>query len=101
METQRAALGPAIRIGDDYRSIWGYVPHFVHTPFYVYAYAFGDCLVNALWQKYQFHRKVKLMICLSKTISIFLKAGGKDRYDVASVLIWMPVSRLFGHLDLI
>ena len=47
MQTQREALGPAVRIGDDYRPIWGYVPHFVHTPFYVYAYAFGDCLVNA------------------------------------------------------
>ena len=50
METQRAALGPAVQTGDDYRPIWGYIPHFVHTPFYVYAYAFGDCLVNALWQ---------------------------------------------------
>ena len=40
-------------LSDDYRFLWGYIPHFVHTPFYVYAYAFGDSLVNALWYAYQ------------------------------------------------
>ena len=83
METQRVALGPAIRIGDDYRSIWGYVPHFVHTPFYVYAYAFGDCLVNALWQKYQLAQENKTDDIFIQNYKDLLKAGGKDRYDVA------------------
>ena len=83
METQRVALGPAIRIGDDYRSIWGYVPHFVHTPFYVYAYAFGDCLVNALWQKYQLAQGNKTDDIFIQNYKDLLKAGGKDRYDVA------------------
>ena len=83
METQRLALGPAIRIGDDYRSIWGYVPHFVHTPFYVYAYAFGDCLVNALWQKYQLAQGDKTDDLFIQNYKDLLKAGGKDRYDVA------------------
>ena len=83
METQRAALGPAIRIGDDYRSIWGYVPHFVHTPFYVYAYAFGDCLVNALWQKYQLAQSSGTEDVFIQNYKKLLKAGGKDRYDVA------------------
>ena len=83
METQRVALGPAIRIGDDYRSIWGYVPHFVHTPFYVYAYAFGDCLVNALWQKYQLAQGNKTDDIFIQNYKGLLRAGGKDRYDVA------------------
>ena len=83
METQRVALGPAIKIGDDYRSIWGYVPHFVHTPFYVYAYAFGDCLVNALWQKYQVAQLNKTDDIFIQSYKDLLKAGGKDRYDVA------------------
>ena len=83
MRTQSVALGPAIRIGDNYRSIWGYVPHFVHTPFYVYAYAFGDCLVNALWQKYQLAQVNKTDDKFIHNYKDLLKAGGKDRYDVA------------------
>jgi oligoendopeptidase F len=53
METQRESLGPAIRLEDDYRIFWAYIPHFIHAPFYVYAYAFGDCLVNSLYAVYQ------------------------------------------------
>ena len=49
METQRASLGPAFNFNNDYRVLWAYIPHFIHVPFYVYAYAFGDCLVNALY----------------------------------------------------
>jgi oligoendopeptidase F len=50
---QRESLGPAFEFSDDYRMFWAYVPHFVHSPFYVYAYAFGDCLVNALYDVYR------------------------------------------------
>jgi len=46
---QGESLGPGIRFDDDYRSYWSYIPHFIHSPFYVYAYAFGDCLVNSLY----------------------------------------------------
>jgi len=53
MDVQRESLGPGIRLHDDYRAYWSYIPHFIHTPFYVYAYAFGDCLVNALYGIYQ------------------------------------------------
>ncbi len=53
METQRESLGPALEFDDGYKWFWAYIPHFVHTPFYVYAYAFGDCLVNALYAVYQ------------------------------------------------
>ncbi|HSK38900.1 MAG TPA: M3 family oligoendopeptidase [Arenibaculum sp.] len=50
---QTESLGPALRFDDDYRNWWAYVPHFIHSPFYVYAYAFGDCLVNSLYAVYQ------------------------------------------------
>ena len=53
MSVQAESLGPAIRLGPGYESFWAYIPHFVHSPFYVYAYAFGDCLVNSLYGVYQ------------------------------------------------
>ena len=83
MDTQRAALGPAIKIGDDYRPVWSYVPHFVHTPFYVYAYAFGDCLVNALWQQYQACVQQDNAAGFIQQYTDLLMAGGTERYDVA------------------
>ncbi len=49
MQVQRESLGPAFRYDDQYRHFWAYIPHFLHAPFYVYAYAFGDCLVNSLY----------------------------------------------------
>jgi oligoendopeptidase F len=52
-DVQRESLGPAFRFDDGYRCYWSYIPHFVHSPFYVYAYAFGDCLVNALYAAYR------------------------------------------------
>jgi len=76
MEAQRASLGPAIRFDDDYRVFWAYIPHFIHSPFYVYAYAFGDCLVNSLYARYQeseagFQEKYFTM----------LKAGGTQHHS--------------------
>jgi len=53
LEVQGESLGPAIRLDGVYRHYWSYIPHFIHTPFYVYAYAFGDCLVNSLYAVYQ------------------------------------------------
>jgi oligoendopeptidase F len=53
LSVQGESLGPAIRLGPGYETFWTYVPHFVHSPFYVYAYAFGDCLVNSLYGVYQ------------------------------------------------
>jgi len=53
MEIQGESLGDGIAFDDDYRSFWAYIPHFVHSPFYVYAYAFGDCLVNSLYDVFQ------------------------------------------------
>jgi len=53
LTVQRESLGPALSLGEPYRYYWTYIPHFIHTPFYVYAYAFGDCLVNSLYAVYQ------------------------------------------------
>jgi oligoendopeptidase F len=53
MQVQTESLGPAFEFAPEYRVFWSYVPHFIHSPFYVYAYAFGDCLVNALYSVYQ------------------------------------------------
>jgi oligoendopeptidase F len=52
MSIQAESLGPALTLHPEYRSFWTYIPHFVHSPFYVYAYAFGDCLVNSLYSVY-------------------------------------------------
>jgi oligoendopeptidase F len=53
MSVQSESLGPAIRLGEGYETYWTYIPHFIHSPFYVYAYAFGDCLVNSLYAVYE------------------------------------------------
>jgi oligoendopeptidase F len=53
LEVQTESLGPAFHFDDSYRVYWSYIPHFIHVPFYVYAYAFGDCLVNSLYAAYQ------------------------------------------------
>ena len=53
LSVQGESLGPALHFDDEYRHFWAYIPHFIHSPFYVYAYAFGDCLVNALYAVYQ------------------------------------------------
>ncbi len=54
---------------------WAYVPHFIHTPFYVYAYAFGDCLVNALYGVFQ-----RRASGLPGEISRHARAGGTKRH---------------------
>jgi oligoendopeptidase F len=53
LDVQRESLGPAIELKPGYENFWAYIPHFIHSPFYVYAYAFGDCLVNSLYAVYE------------------------------------------------
>jgi oligoendopeptidase F len=53
ISVQGESLGPAIELKPGYETFWAYIPHFVHSPFYVYAYAFGDCLVNSLYAVYE------------------------------------------------
>lgn len=75
METQREALGDAVNLDESIRPYWSYISHFIHAPFYVYAYAFGDCLVNSLYAVYQQgHPK------FSEKYLDLLRAGGSKRY---------------------
>jgi oligoendopeptidase F len=53
LDVQTESLGPTFRLGPEYQAYWCYIPHFLHSPFYVYAYAFGDCLVNSLYAVYR------------------------------------------------
>src|SRR5215467_1023930 len=53
MSVQSESLGPAIELKPGYETFWTYIGHFIHAPFYVYAYAFGDCLVNSLYAVYE------------------------------------------------
>ena len=53
IKVSEESLGDAIRFDEGYRNFWAYIPHFIHSPFYVYAYAFGDCLVNSLYALYE------------------------------------------------
>jgi oligoendopeptidase F len=75
METQVESLGPALRFEDEYRHYWAYIPHFIHVPFYVYAYAFGDCLVNSLYAVYQ-----DASAGFAQKYLDMLKAGGTERH---------------------
>jgi oligoendopeptidase F len=75
IETQEESLGPAIAFDDDYRIFWAYIPHFIHVPFYVYAYAFGDCLVNSLYAVYE-----EAAEGFAENYLEMLKAGGTKRH---------------------
>jgi oligoendopeptidase F len=75
LSVQRESLGPAFDLAAEYRHFWCYIPHFIHAPFYVYAYAFGDCLVNSLYAVYQQAERG----FADKYIEM-LKAGGTKRH---------------------
>ena len=75
LDVQRESLGPALRLHDEYRHYWSYIPHFVHTPFYVYAYAFGDCLVNSLYALYR-----QTPDGFAEKYLAMLRAGGSKRH---------------------
>ncbi len=73
MDVQKQSLGPALKFDKDYEHFWAYIPHFIHSPFYVYAYAFGDCLVNSLYRVYQeqpkgFEQKYLTMLSAGGTL---------------------------------
>ena len=76
IDVQKQSLGPSIKFNNDYKYFWSYIPHFIHSPFYVYAYAFGDCLVNSLFNVYE----SKLPKFEDKYITL-LESGGSDTYD--------------------
>ncbi|MFH1343086.1 MAG: M3 family oligoendopeptidase [Pseudomonadota bacterium] len=85
---QSESLGPAIDIRPGYENFWMYIPHFIHSPFYVYAYAFGDCLVNSLYAVYEnaadgFAERYLAMLAAGGTrhYSELLKPFGLDAKD--------------------
>jgi oligoendopeptidase F len=88
MSVQGESLGPAIELTAGYETFWAYIPHFIHSPFYVYAYAFGDCLVNSLYAVYEkqpdgFQAKYMAMLEAGGTLhhSDLLKPFGLNAAD--------------------
>ncbi|WP_029008415.1 M3 family oligoendopeptidase [Azospirillum halopraeferens] len=75
LAVQKESLGPVLRFDDGYANYWAYIPHFIHSPFYVYAYAFGDCLVNSLYAVYQDAEKG-----FAQKYLAMLSAGGTLRH---------------------
>ena len=75
LKKQKESLGPSIEFDDEYKYYWTYIPHFIHSPFYVYAYAFGDCLVNSLYGIYE-----EGLNNFDKKYITLLEAGGSQHY---------------------
>ena len=76
LEVQAESLGDAIVANEGYEVFWTYIPHFIHSPFYVYAYAFGDCLVNSLYAQYE-----KASEGFAERYFELLKAGGSKHHS--------------------
>jgi oligoendopeptidase F len=76
LSVQGESLGAAIDIRPGYENFWMYIPHFIHSPFYVYAYAFGDCLVNSLYGAYE-----KAQSGFAERYLAMLSAGGTKHYS--------------------
>lgn len=107
MSVQAESLGPVFNFMDGYETYWAYIPHFIHVPFYVYAYAFGDSLVNALYAVFEegdpaFKEKYYEM----------LKAGGSKHHaellkpfnlDASDPAFWQKglglIERMIGELE--
>jgi len=104
LTVQRESLGPALSLDEPYRYYWTYIPHFIHTPFYVYAYAFGDCLVNSLYAVYQDAHQG-----FAEKYLELLRAGGTLRHrellapfglDAAEPAFWSKgLSVIAGFID--
>jgi oligoendopeptidase F len=107
MSVQGESLGPAIELKPGYEVFWSYIPHFIHSPFYVYAYAFGDCLVNSLYAVYEkshegFADRYLAMLSAggTKHHSELLKPFGLDARDPK---FWQGglavIERMIGELE--
>ncbi|HEU0222944.1 MAG TPA: M3 family metallopeptidase, partial [Paracoccaceae bacterium] len=107
LAVQTESLGPAFHFAKDYETFWTYIPHFIHSPFYVYAYAFGDGLVNALYAVYErgdadFERKYFEMLAAggSKHHKELLAPFGLDASDPG---FWDQglgvIDRMIGELE--
>ena len=107
LEVQAESLGPAIELKPGYETFWIYIGHFVHSPFYVYAYAFGDCLVNSLYAVYEkshegFAERYLAMLAAggTKTHAELLAPFGLDARDPS---FWQGglslIERMIGELE--
>ncbi|MBL8567806.1 MAG: M3 family oligoendopeptidase [Phreatobacter sp.] len=107
MSVQGESLGPAIELKPGYETFWAYIPHFIHSPFYVYAYAFGDCLVNSLYAVYE-----KADKGFAERYLAMLAAGGTKHHsevlapfglDARDPVFWQGglgvIERLIGELE--
>jgi oligoendopeptidase F len=107
MNTQSESLGPAIALRPGYETYWAYIGHFIHSPFYVYAYAFGDCLVNSLYGVYErssdgFAERYLAMLAAggSKSYSELLAPFGLDAKDPGFWKIGLSViERMIDELE--
>ncbi|MDD2875711.1 MAG: M3 family oligoendopeptidase [Acidiphilium sp.] len=109
LDVQRESLGPAFNFSDEYRMYWAYVPHFIHSPFYVYAYAFGDCLVNALYGIYRDEAAMGRADDFVQRYTAMLRAGGTKRHgdllapfglDAADLAFWQRgLDVIAGFID--
>jgi oligoendopeptidase F len=107
LEVSAESLGPAIKLNEGYEVFWAYIPHFIHSPFYVYAYAFGDCLVNSLYAQYEranegfAERYFELLQAGgSKHHSELLKPFGLDARDPQFWSLGLSmIERLIGELE--
>jgi oligoendopeptidase F len=107
MTTQSESLGPAIALRPGYETYWAYIGHFIHSPFYVYAYAFGDCLVNSLYGVYErssegFAERYLSMLAAggSKSYSELLAPFGLDAKDPGFWAIGLSViERMIDELE--
>jgi oligoendopeptidase F len=107
MQVQTESLGPSIELKPGYEPFWSYIPHFIHSPFYVYAYAFGDCLVNSLYAVYE-----KADAGFAERYLDMLRAGGTKHHsellkpfglDARDPHFWQGglgvIERLIGELE--
>ena len=107
LDVQHESLGPAIELKAGYETFWAYIPHFIHSPFYVYAYAFGDCLVNSLYAVYE-----NAADGFAERYLAMLSAGGTKHYsellapfdlDARDPSFWQGglgvIERMIGELE--
>lgn len=107
LKTQKESLGPIFKFDQEYKYFWSYVPHFIHSPFYVYSYAFGDCLVNSLYGAYK-QNKVKNF---EEKYLTMLKSGGSKHHkellapfnlDASDPKFWQSgLDVLSGYIDML
>ncbi len=107
LDVSKESLGPGVKLNEGYGIFWSYIPHFIHSPFYVYAYAFGDCLVNSLYAQYE-----KASDGFAERYFELLKAGGSKHHsellkpfglDARDPNFWSlglsMIERLIGELE--